>query len=173
MALAIGSTQVLTGTCKYYNGNVSSFYQIQLLVKLNNQNVAANKSNVTLTLQVRSINATYATYGSVLQTSIIQGVTLTPASFDMRDTNVWQTFGVRTVDISHSSDGTLALTMSGSFTTNADFSQYSLRSGTVSGSVTFVTIPRASAITTFNDFEIGATVPVVLTRPQQTQNVKP
>ncbi|HAO61544.1 MAG TPA: hypothetical protein DCQ90_06410 [Erysipelotrichaceae bacterium] len=164
MSLAVGSTQILAGTCKYYNGNVSSFYQIQLLVKLNSQNVALNKSNVTLTLQVRSINASYATYGSVLQTSIIQGTTLSPTGFDMRDTNVWQTFGTRTFDITHASDGTLTLTMSGSFTTNADFSQYSLRSGMVSGSVAFVTIPRTSAIATFNGFEIGANIPLSLTR---------
>lgn len=108
--------------------------------QVNSQSIADNKSNVTLRLQVRSIDSTYQTYG-YKQTSVLDGTTYSAKTFDMRDTNTWQTFAEKTIDVSHNSDGTYSSSKSGSFTTTAT-SSYSLKSGSASVTVAPPTIPR-------------------------------
>ena len=157
MPLAIGQQQILGGNCLFYNGGIANpnYYQVQLIVTLNSQSIANNTSNITETLQVRSVNSGYWTWDN--QTPTIQGVALAQAGFDTRATNVWQTFGSRTFDVGHNSDGSLTLGASASFVTTSTASPYSLRSGSVSGSVDIVTIPRAALLNTFVDFLIDVT----------------
>lgn len=75
----------------------------------------------------------------------------------MRSTNTWQTFGERTITITHNPDGSYSSSKSGSFTTTAS-SGYSLKSGSASVTVKPATIPRASQ-------------PSLVTYPNTTQNV--
>ena len=120
-------------------------YEVRLGWQLNSQNVANNTSNISLRLEVRSINSSYYTHG-YSQTSTIGSKTFDAAVFDMRSTNVWQIFATRTYDVTHNDDGTYSAERTGSFTTNAD-ADWSLKSGSASVSYTLPTIPRYAAIT--------------------------
>ncbi|MBC8542502.1 DUF859 family phage minor structural protein [Bianquea renquensis] len=146
MAIAVGGTEYVYGTCKYYTNTSSAMrYECRLAVTLNSQSTANNTSTATLVLQVRSTNSSYTTKNT--QTSVINGTTMASgASFDMSNTNVWQTFASRTQTVTHNADGSYTFPVSASFTTNATTSAWSLKSGSVSGSVTLATIPRASSI---------------------------
>lgn len=146
MAIAVGGTEYVYGTCKYYTNTSSAMrYECRLVVGLDSQSVANNTSSLTLILQVRSTDSSYKTQST--QTSVINGSTVTSGgSFNMSSTNTWQTFGSRTQTVTHNADGSYSFPVSASFTTNATTSAWSLKSGTISGSVTLATIPRASSI---------------------------
>lgn len=146
MAISVGGTEYVYGTCKYYTNTSSAMrYECRLAVTLNSQSTANNTSTVTLVLQVRSTNSSYTTQNT--QTSVINGTTVASgASFNMSSTNTWQTFGSRTQTVTHNADGSYSFPVSASFTTNATSSAWSLKSGSISGAVTLNTIPRASSI---------------------------
>lgn len=136
--------------CKLGSGSTSSAYKCRLGYQVNSQSIENNTSNVTLRLQVKSTKSSYATYG-YKQTTKIDGSSLSAKSFDMRNTNTWQTFGERTITISHNSDGSCSTSKSGSFSTTATGSS-SLKSGSCSVTVNPKTIPRASSfsLSTYN-----------------------
>lgn len=130
--------------CKVKNGQTRSEYEVRLGYQVNSQDIANNKSNVSLRLEVRSIKAAYCTKGTG-QTTTIDGTKVADnKSFDMSSTNTWKTFGTKTMDISHNADGTCSVSKSGSFTATAGSSDYSLRSGSAKVTVSPPTIPRAS-----------------------------
>ena len=83
---------------------VRSEYQVRLGYKVNRQNIESNTSNITLQLEVRTINSKYYSYG-FKQTSKIDGVTLNAKDFSVRQVNVWQVFGTRTFDVTHDENG--------------------------------------------------------------------
>lgn len=152
-----------TTKCKVANGQTRDEYECKLGYKVNSQSVSNNTSNVTLILQVRSIKSNYATYGHK-QTTKIDGTSLSAKSFDMRDTNTWQTFGKRTITVTHKSDGSYSASKSGSFTTTAS-SGYSLKSGSASVTVKPATIPRASVPSLSNsNFSVGDTITIYTNR---------
>lgn len=136
MAFTYGSVT----NCKVANGQTRSEYECRLGYEVQSQSIANNTSSVKLRLQVRSINSSYKTYG-YNQTTTIDGTALSAASFDMRSTNTWQTFGERTITVTHNTNGTYSASKSGSFTTTAS-SGYSLKSGSASVTVAPATIPR-------------------------------
>jgi len=111
---------------------------------VNSQDIATNTSNVTLKLECRSINSSYATYNANKGlTSIIDGTTVkNDKPVDMRSTNTWQNFGEKTITVTHNADGTYSASKSGSFTCTAGTSNYSLTSGSASVTVKPATIPR-------------------------------
>ncbi|MBE5820449.1 MAG: hypothetical protein E7310_06545 [Clostridiales bacterium] len=112
--------------------------------QVNSQDIATNTSSVTLKLECRSINSSYATYNSTKGlTSIIDGTTVkNNKPVDMRSTNTWQNFGEKTITVTHNTDGTYSASKSGSFTCTAGTSDYSLTSGSASVTVAPATIPR-------------------------------
>jgi len=126
--------------CKTYNGQTRSEYQCRLGYQVNSQDIASNTSNITLRLEVRSINSSYGTYG-YKQTTTIDGTSLSAKTFDMRDTNTWQIFGTRTITVTHNSDGSYSASKSGSFTTTGN-STWNLKSGSASVTVAPAKIPR-------------------------------
>ena len=136
MAFTYGSVT----KCKVGNGTTRNEYECRFGYEVQSQSIANNTSSVKLRLQVRSISSTYKTYG-YNQTSTIDGTKLSAASFDMRDTNTWQTFGERTITVTHNTNGTYSASKSGSFTTTAS-GDYSLKSGSASVTVAPATIPR-------------------------------
>lgn len=141
MAFTYGSVT----KCKVGNGTTRSEYECRFGYEVQSQSIANNTSSVKLRLQVRSISSSYKTYG-YNQTSTIDGTKLSAASFDMRSTNTWQTFGERTITVTHSSDGKYSASKTGSFTTTAS-SGYSLKSGSASVTVAPATIPRYANFT--------------------------
>lgn len=128
--------------CYVGNGTTNSAYECRLGYQVNNQNIENNTSSITLRLEVRSINSSYATYG-YNQTSTIDGTVLSARVFDMRSTNTWQLFAQRTMTVSHNANGSYSATKSASFTTTAT-GTYSLKRGSASVTVAPATIPRAS-----------------------------
>ena len=75
--------------CKVANGQTRSEYQCRLGYEVNSQSIENNTSSVTLLLQARSINSSYATKGDG-QTPTIDGMTLSKRIIDMSNTNEWQ-----------------------------------------------------------------------------------
>ena len=129
--------------CKVRNGQTRTEYQCRLGYQVNSQSIANNTSSVTLILQVRSIKSKYNTRGAN-QTTTIDGSSLSAKTFDMSNTNTWQTFGERTITVTHNAEGKYSASKSGSFTTtvNSNFSEYALKSGSASVTVAPATIPR-------------------------------
>lgn len=152
MAFTYGSN----GTVKLGSGSESSYYQCRLGYQVNSQSIENNTSNITLRLEVRSINSSYSTYG-YNQTTKIDGTSLGSKAFDMRSTNTWQVFGERTITVYHNAEGKYSANKSGSFTTTAS-GTYSLKSGSASVTVAPPDIARASQ-------------PSLITWPDTTQNV--
>lgn len=136
MAFTYGSVT----KCKVANGQTRNEYECRLGYEVQSQSIANNTSSVKLRLQARSISSSYKTYG-YNQTTTIDGTSLSAKAFDMRDTNTWQTFGERTITVTHNSNGSYSSSKSGSFTTTAS-SGYSLKSGSASVTVAPATIPR-------------------------------
>ena len=150
--------------CKSKNGETRTEYQCRLGYQVNSQSIENNTSNITLQLEVRSINSGYYTFGAN-QTTTIDGTQLSAQSFDMRDTNVWQIFGTHTFDVSHNADGTYSTDKSGSFTTTATSSNYSLKRGSASVTVSLPTIARASSFSlSASSYVLGDTVSVTISR---------
>ena len=155
----MGYTYGSESNCTLHNGTTNSKYKCRLGYQVNSQSIANNTSNVTLRLQVKSTDSSYATYG-YKQTTKIDGTTLSAKSFDMRDTNTCKTFGERTITISHNADGTCSKSKSGSFSTTAT-STYSLKSGSASVTVNPSTIPRYVTITSFYTQSTGLNSAVI------------
>lgn len=143
--------------CKVKSGQTRNEYECRFGYQVNGQSIESNTSNVTLRLEVRSISSSYATYGAN-QTSTIDGGQLSAQSFDMRNTNVWQVFGERTITVIHNAEGKYSQNKSGSFVTTASSSNYSLKSGSAEVQMSLPDIPRASQ-------------PSLVTLPETTQNV--
>lgn len=138
--------------CKVKNGQTRKEYECRLGYQVNSQSIENNTSNITLRLQVRSKDSAYKTSGKG-QTTKIDGTTVASnKKFDMSDKGVWQTFGSKTMTVTHNSDGTYSASKSGSFTATAGTSEYSLRSGSAKVTVKPKTIPRASSfsLNTYN-----------------------
>lgn len=136
MAFTYGSVT----KCKVANGQTRNEYECRLGYEVQSQSIANNTSSVKLRLQVRSISSNYKSYG-YNQTTTIDGTALSAKEFDMRSTNTWQTFGERTITVTHNTNGSYSASKSGSFTTTAS-SGYSLKSGSASVTVAPATIPR-------------------------------
>ena len=107
-------------------GNGGNAYQVRLGYQVLSEDVSNNRRQVKLQLEVRSVKSAYGTYG-FNQTTTIDGSTLSSATFDMRNTNVWQVFGSRTITINGAYNGY----KSGSFVTDATTSSgnYTLKNG--------------------------------------------
>ena len=145
MAYTYGTTTY----AKDSNGNVIKYnnigiYEVRLGYQLNSQREENGKgySNISLQLEVRSVNSSYQTYG-YNQTTTIDGTSLSAKTFDFRQTNVWQVFGTRTFDVEHDSDGNYTATKSGSFTTTASGSSRP-KTGNADVSFTLPNIPLTS-----------------------------
>lgn len=156
MAIALNTwytTSDTGGTVKLTGGaSGKPEYGIRLRYKANSNSASTNKTNITVQLQVRTTKSAYNTYGPN-QTTTIQGTALSAKKISKFTVNSWVTFGERTFNVAHESNGTKTITLSGSFTTTAttsSYGQYALKSGSVSVSVELPTIPRYAAITAFS-----------------------
>lgn len=156
MAIALKTwytTSDTGGTVKLTGGaSGKPEYGIRLRYKANSNSASTNKTNITVQLQVRTTKSAYNTYGPN-QTTTIQGTALSAKKISKFKVNSWVTFGERTFDVAHESNGTKTITLSGSFTTTAttsSYGQYALKSGSISVSVELPTIPRYAAITAFS-----------------------
>lgn len=134
------------GAC---SGTSGSKYDLWLNVKQNSQSVGDNKSNVTVKLLLKrndgysssAYNLNESSNTVILKVGGKERVNKN-LSIDTRS-NVTVTLATWTGDVTHKDDGTLSLSLSGSFTMGGT----SLSGGSVSGSFSCTDIPRASRLT--------------------------
>ena len=133
------------GSC---SGSSGSKYDLWLNIKQNSQSVENNKSNVTVKLFLKrndgysssAYNLNEESNSVILKVGGKEKVNKSLA-IDTRN-NVTVTLATWTGDVSHTDDGSLSLSVSGSFT----MSGTSLTGGSVSGSFNCTDIPRASTL---------------------------
>ena len=151
----------IMGSC---SGPAAAKYDLWLEVKQNSQSITNNTSNVTVALKLKR-NDGYAASAYNLNTNENSVVLKVGDSvkvnknlkIDTRN-SATVTLATWTGNVTHNSDGTLKLSLSGSFT----MSGTSLAGGSVSGSFTCTTIKRVSTLTLGsnsvipgNSFEVG------------------
>ena len=133
------------GSC---SGSSGSKYDIWLNVKQNSQSIEDNKSNVTVKLLLKrndgysssAYNLTESSNSVVLKVGGKEKVNKN-LTIDTRN-GVTVTLASWTGDVTHETDGTLSLSVGGSFTMGGT----SLSGGSVSGSFPCTDIPRASSL---------------------------
>ena len=126
------------------------------------QNVANNTSSVTVRLIFHKYSSAWPSYNlnGHNVTMTINGNSATASRvFDIRNTTSYTVYS-RTVTVPHSSDGTKTFSYSASGNTGVMLGSYNF-----SGSGTLDTIPRASSITSFNNFTVrsGQTNSIAIT----------
>ncbi len=134
------------GSC---SGSAGNKYDIWLNVKQNSQSIEDNESNVTVKLLLKrndgysssAFNLDESSNSVVLKVGGKEKVNKS-LTIDTRN-NVTVTLATWTGDVSHTDDGALSLSVSGSFTMGGS----SLTGGSASGSFNCSDIPRASTLT--------------------------
>lgn len=132
---------------------------ISLSITQNSQDVAANKSNVTVAVTAAWTSGSY-NLNSPAGTLTIDGVAYAfNASFNTgRTTSGTCTLYTKTVDVAHNTDGTKTLTCAALYHSNVSSGDV-----TASASKVLTTIPRASTIGA-TDANIGAASMIAVTR---------
>ncbi|MGN1270629.1 MAG: DUF859 family phage minor structural protein [Clostridia bacterium] len=153
---------VVSNTC---NGSYGDDCKIYLEYVINSQDIANNKSNITLHLYAQATSTNVGAYnlnGNCKAYIKIDGTTKkssTSLNMDFRnkkkvDMLTW------TGDVTHNTDGKLTITISANFDTNGPSS---VTTGSVSKSWTLTTIPRASSVTCA-DGNIGSATTININR---------
>lgn len=158
MAYTYGSSTY----CSTYNNTAPNKYSARLGWELQSQDKINNTSTFKIALEVKSNHSDYYTYGK--QTTTINGVTLSRASFNCRTS--WITLGTRTITITHNSDGSFpTTTVSGSFVTHVQ-DTYCLTGGSASVTIATASITKIDRESTFtlSGSTLGSTVSVAITR---------
>ncbi len=134
------------GSC---SGSSGSKYDTWLNVKQNSQSVTDNKSNVTVKLYLKRNDGYSASAYNLTESANTAKITVggktkveKNLSIDTRN-SVKVTLATWTGDVSHNDDGSLSLSVGGSFTMGGT----SLTGGSVSGEFECTDIPRASSLT--------------------------
>lgn len=124
-------------------GTTQDAYQVRLGYEIISEDMATNKRQVKLQLEVRSIKSAYGTYGFT-QITTIDNVALSSKTFDMRSTNTWQIFGNRTITI----EGAYSGIKNASFETNATTSSgvYALKRGSAEVAINLKPLHKAPEI---------------------------
>lgn len=158
MAYTYGSSSY----CSTYNNTAKEKYSARLGWELQSQDKINNTSTFKITLEAKSNNSSYYTYGK--QTTTINGVTLSQASFNCKTS--WITLGTRTITITHNNDGSFpATTISGSFVTNVR-ETYCLTGGSASVTIATASITKIDRESTFtlSGSTLGSAITVNITR---------
>lgn len=132
----------------------------QIGITQNSQNIENNTSNVTVQVRVHRTNTGYTTQGTGTVYCTINGTKYSASITSSQTiTSSWRTIFTKTLNISHSSDGSKTLS------TSAYINHSRFDSSSHSYSQTLTKIPRATT-PTFNSssVEIGQTVQISLPR---------
>lgn len=155
-------------------GISASAYSIWLECITNSQSIAGNTSNVTVNFKCQRIDSSDGGYSFFAPNVnfaglVVNGTTIYATNHDTGNVDLTnhrlETFDTWTGDIAHNADGTKSLALSASwYNTQSSY----LSGGSVSGSVSLATIPRASSVSLGN-FVIGDTaIPITITRASST-----
>lgn len=138
MAYIYGTCTTGSGSTDKYETRISYSYT---------QDQSANTSTITAILQARANNSSYMTQADFYRSIDNSGYTHSTTTIGGNTT--WVNLKTYTWTIPHADDGTLAYNVSGDFYQSNVSGIYALYAGVVSGPVTFTTIPRYAAITSF------------------------
>lgn len=154
----------INGTTKNSSGTTLSTYGTWIEWKRNSNNITNNTSNITVSVYLQRIDSYAGETAWDLEskpsvTFKVGGVAKTPTIYyiDTRNHKLC-TVATWTGDVSHNSDGTLSLALSCDWVLGATY----LYSGSISGTATLDTIPRASTISNVSGTTIGGEVKVTL-----------
>ena len=132
-------------------GSTSNQYIDCRIVWSSTATTSTNSSKVTATLQYKRNNTGFDTYGTGSFSITINGTKTSASKYLKITEDDWVTAVSATVTVSHSSDGTKSITISGS----GSISGTSLTSTSCSGTAKLDTIPRASTITSASAVTLG------------------
>lgn len=151
----------LRATC---SGSQGSKCNLCLDYSIVSQDVVNNRSLIRLHMYAQStttnigaynLNASANSYAIKVNGSNVKSGTM---AMDFRNMQTVD-FGTYEGYVGHNSDGTLSITIGGTFSISGTSS---VTGGTISGTWTLTTIPRATTVTTFDNFTIGNNIPIVL-----------
>ncbi len=135
------------GAC---SGNSGSKYNVWLEVTENSHSISKNTSNLTINLKLKRNDGYSSSAYNLNENENYSKITINNAiktskniEIDTRN-NVTVALASWTGDVTHNADGSLTITVGGTFT----MSGTSLSGGDVSGSFKCITIPRASGFST-------------------------
>ena len=144
----------ISTTC---SGGYGGYYYLYLDYSLNWQSIESNVSNISLHLWAQSTSTSYHAYNlnsdsnSYCVTLNGSAVASGNEAMDFRNQAVVD-LGSWSGNVGHNSDGTLSITIGGSFSISGTSS---LSGGSISSAWSLPTIPRASTIEKFNNFTVG------------------
>lgn len=139
----------VSNTCNGIYGSDCRVYLDYVINNSESDRISRNKSNITLTLYAQATSNNVGAYNynhnSKAYIYINDTVKKSATNLDMDFRNKKKVNMISwTGDVDHNADGTLSITIKGSFDTNGPSS---ITTGTVSYKWTLPTIPRASSIT--------------------------
>lgn len=144
----------IVGSVKRKNGTDNSNYVFTAEWKRNSYSIDSNTSNITITLQIKYTYSSNGAYNLDKKPDVslsVNGESKTPTVYNI-DTRKYQlcTFATWTGNVTHNDDGSLSCPISASFT---HYGSETLQTGSVSGSASIDTIPRASTIISFDSVD--------------------
>ena len=132
-------------------GSTSNQYIDCRITWIYSQDIAANTSTVTASLQYKRNNTGYETYGTGSFSLTIDGTKTSNSTTISITESGWVTAVTASKTITHKSDGTKSITISG----GGGIAGTSLEVSSCEGTVTLTTIPRASTITSVSNVTLG------------------
>lgn len=144
----MATSGTIYGSCKDSKGSATSKYDTWIAWKLNSNSITGNYSNITVYVRVQrtdGYNDSAANLAKKPSVTLKVGGATKTATVDYINTrnDVVCTFATWTGNVDHADDGTLVLALSCSWTMTGTTS---LGSGSISGTATLDTIPRATTI---------------------------
>lgn len=142
-------------------------YKVQILWKINSQNVANNTSNVTVNVQLVSTGSQYTINSSATKNGsvTINGTKYTFTFNAGLSGNQTKTVHTRTLDVPHNSDGTKSLSISTTLGINVTLSGTYWGDVSASGTAALNTIPRTSSFTlSASSLDAGKTLTININR---------
>lgn len=150
-----------------YSGGYGSKYEFKIDAIESDISNSGNTSKVTANAYVRrtdsSSNGAYNNSGTAWSITIDGTTTSGTSAWSTKNTTAWQFLGSASKVITHNSDGSKSITISGSHTGNSASGSSKMGNASGSGNFALTTIPRASSITA-TDANIGSASSIIINR---------
>ena len=131
------------------------------------QNISANTSTVTVTLQLQH-GEFYASALSGSYLSVAGNKTAYSKSISWSGGSTTTTLSTKTVTVSHNANGAGSCRIIGTFVLNGSYGSTSIGTMTVDQTLTLPTIPRASGLTIASSINTGTSITATITPANST-----
>lgn len=160
----MATSGTIYGSAAKKSGVANSDYTFKADWVRNSYSIEKNTSNITISLRIQCTTYSGSAYNNDTKPTVnlkVGGIARTPSInyINTRNYNVC-TFATWTGDVSHNNDGSLNCAIEASFT---HYGSASLGSGSLSGTATLDTIPRASKINSFTGTDLAGNFSVSYT----------